>query len=242
MDEFERTIFTDNYLASLAIAPHKSGGEVLHCDHLLANDVLESVIAEVTQAAKIEDRWEGISSLRAPGAWAYGMCKTAETKFSVGLTIEHPGRVLFRCSFANGEALPLVDERFWSTLLELTTKHRGQYHLPCWPGGYNEGYGQGRGEAALSKAKSGAALSMAVDYILLTRAERRGATMFPAGPIGVLKFEWPWTGKWQPLVPRLVEVTATAWQMSRSLHTAAVIYNQLVKKIPRRRKPSAASA
>lgn len=210
MDEFERTLLTENYLSALTAAPRHESYEVSPKDHELVTDVLVSVLYEVTKRTKIRDEWESVTAFEKTGAWPHAFRQTKKTAVEIDLTIDLRG-IFFGCRFSHGYMLPAVDDRFWQLFAGLVLEHGAKYELNQWP----REFASGPGEREISKARKSAVFSMVADYIFVTKVSDCDP------PIAHLIFRFDWNGKWSLIIPQLVEITTMAWQMSYLLYRAA---------------------
>ena len=223
MDEFEKTLLTENYLSALTSAPHHESYEVSPKDHELATDVLVSVLYEVTKQTKIRDEWESVTAFEKTGAWPHAFRKTGKTSLEISLTVDLRG-IFFECDLRHGYMLPSVDDRFWQLFVGLVLEHGGKYELNQWP----REFASAPGEREISKARKSAVFSMIADYIFVTKVSDRDP------PIGDLTFRFEWQGKWALIVPQLVEITTKAWQMSYLLYRPAYQRRKDLEKRVRR--------
>lgn len=223
MDDFERTLLTDNYLGALTAAPRHQSHEVSAEDYRLITNVLVSVLYEVTGNVRLRDEWKTVTAFEKPGPWPHAFRSTAKTGLAVSLTIDLGG-IFFECRFTNDFVLPSMDDRFWRLLVELTLDYNAKYELTQWP----SGFGCGPGEREISRARKSAVFSMIADFILAARVSDRDP------PIGVLTFGFDWAGKWSVLTGRLEEITARAWQMSYMLYRVAYQRRREMEKRVRR--------
>ncbi len=210
MNDFERTILTDNYMAALAAAPRHSSHEVTAEDYRLITDVLVSALYEVTDQTKVRDEWETVTVFEKPGPWPHAFRNSKKTALAVSLTLDLSG-IFFECRFRNDHVLPSMDDRFWRLLIELAIDFDAKYELTQWP----SEFACGPGERKISRARKSTVFSMITDFILVTRVSDRDPT------IGTLTFRFAWNGKWSVFTPRLIEITTRAWQMSYMLHCVA---------------------
>ncbi|HJT66410.1 MAG TPA: hypothetical protein VJ749_08155 [Pyrinomonadaceae bacterium] len=224
MDEFERTLLTENYLAALTSAPRHESYEVSPKDHDLATDVLVNIMYEVTNQAKVRDDWESVTAFEKTGSWPHTFRKTKKTALEVSLTIDLRG-VFFECDFRHGYMLPSVDDRFWRRFANLVLDYGGKYELRQWP----REFASAPGEREISRARKSAVFSMVADFIFVTKVSDRDP------PIGDLTFRFEWEGKWSRIIPQLVEITAEAWQMSYLLYRAAYQRRKDLEKRVKRR-------
>jgi hypothetical protein len=118
MDEFERTLFSDNYLAALRSAPRHASYEVASKDYALATDVLVTVMYDVTKQARIRDEWESVTAFEQPGPSPQAFRQTKKTALEISLTIDLQG-IFFECNLRHGYMLPYVDDRFWRPFVRL---------------------------------------------------------------------------------------------------------------------------
>jgi hypothetical protein len=210
MDDFERTLLTDNYLGALTAAPQHKSYEVPPKDHELVTDVLVGVMYEVTKQARIRDEWESVTAFEKTGSWPHAFRQTKKTAIELGLRLDLSG-VFFECRLTHGYMLSSIDDRFWRLFVGLVLDHGGNYELHQWP----KEFASASGERAISRARKSAVFSMIADFILVTKVSDHDP------PIGHLTFRFDWSGKWSLITPHLVEITTQAWQMSYLLYRAA---------------------
>lgn len=210
MDDFERTLLTENYFAALTRAPRRQSHEVSAADYRLMTDVLVSVMYEIPRHLRVRDEWETVTAFEEPGPWPHAFRTAKKTGLELSLTVDLTG-IFFECRFTNDYVLPSMDDRFWRLLIELVLDYDAHYELTQWP----SGFASGPGERAISKARKSAVFSMIADFILVTRVSDHDP------PIGLLTFHFDWGGKWSGLTPRMLEITARAWQMSYMLYRVA---------------------
>lgn len=233
MDDFERTLLTDNYLAALKAAPGHEHHRVAPNDYRLITDTLVSVMYEVTGQVKSREGWESVTAFDTPGTWPHTFRKTKNQALELSLTIDLSG-IFFECDLRFGYMLPSVDDRFWRLFVGLVLDCGAKYELRQWP----REFASAPGEREISKARKSAIFSMIADYIFVTKVSESDP------PIGDLTFTFQWQGKWSLITPRLVEIATQACQMSYLLYRAAYLRRKNLEKRVRRQieRDRAASA
>jgi hypothetical protein len=224
MEDFERTLFTDNYLAALMSAPRHELYEVSANERDLATDALVSVMYEVTKATKLRDEWEGVTAFEKSRTWPRAFRQTKKTALEISVAIDLRG-IFFECNFRHGYMLPFVDDRFWRLFVGLVLDHGGKYELTQWP----KEFASAPREREISKARKSAVFSMISDFIFVTKVSDNDP------PIGDLRFRFDWQNKWSLIIPKLIEITTDAWQISYLLYRRAYERRKALEKRVRRR-------
>jgi hypothetical protein len=233
MDDFERTLLTDNYLAALRASPGHLPHRVAPNDYRLITETLVSVMYEVTGQVKSREGWETVTAFETPGPWPHAFRKTKNEALALSLTIDLSG-IFFECNLRFGYVLPSVDDRFWRLFVGLVLDYGAKYELRQWP----MAFASVPGEREISKARKSAVFSIIADYIFVTKVSESDP------PIGDLTFTFQWQGKWSLITPRLVEIATQARQMSYFLYRAAYQHRKNLEKRVRRKieRDRAASA